>query len=160
DSKPQFTPVYGFPMKIYVCPSNSRPLVGWDNIATLTSYLGNAGTVSGLPAPSQDGVLYAVSPGNPPVRIPTIADGSSNTVAIGERPCTPDLAWGWAFGAWGIACESSWSHIQFAFGDGDIILGSNDVSMILFEDLQRPQRPRRHHGGRRFGRSGIAIGFF
>jgi prepilin-type processing-associated H-X9-DG protein len=128
-------PVYGLPMKVYTCPSNPRPLVAWDGVATVTSYLGNAGTVSGLPTPSQDGVLYAVTPGNPPVKIHTIADGSSNTIAIGERPCTPDLSWGWAFGAVGVAEASSWPNIHCAYGDGDIILGSNDVSMILFDGL-------------------------
>src|SRR5262249_16624601 len=132
-------PVYGLMVKVYQCPSNPRPLVAWDNTATLTSYLGNAGTVSGLPAPTQDGVLFAKTPekigytfGS---KIVQIMDGSSNTLLVGERPCTPDLAWGWAFGAWGVACESSWSNIQFAYGDGDILLGSNDVGMITFDGL-------------------------
>jgi prepilin-type processing-associated H-X9-DG protein len=64
-----------------------------------------------------------------------IMDGTSNTIAIGERPCTADVSWGWAFGCWGVTCESSLSNIQFAYGDGDIILGSNDVGMILLDRL-------------------------
>jgi prepilin-type processing-associated H-X9-DG protein len=133
-------PAYGFQMKMFTCPSNARPLVAWDGVAELTSYLGNAGTVSGLnpsgvPGPTQDGVLFAATQGTKGVMLVQITDGTSNTVAIGERPCTPDVSWGWGFGCWGVAVESSYSNIQFAYGDGDIILGSNDVGMILNDGL-------------------------
>jgi prepilin-type N-terminal cleavage/methylation domain-containing protein/prepilin-type processing-associated H-X9-DG protein len=124
------SPVYGFQMKMYTCPSNIRPLVGWDGVAELTSYLGVAGTVSGYPNPTKDGVLYATTGGKGPTLV-QITDGTSNTVAIGERPCTGDVSWGWGFGCWGVSCESNTiSNIQYAWGDGDIILGSNDVAMI------------------------------
>jgi prepilin-type processing-associated H-X9-DG protein len=130
-------PSYGFLMPMYICPSNIRPLVAWDGVAELTSYQGVAGTISGAPAPTQDGVLYAVNTngnasGTGPTLV-TIADGTSNTLAIGERPCTGDISWGWGFGAWGIAYESAvnQSSINAAYGDGDIILGSNDVQIIL-----------------------------
>jgi prepilin-type N-terminal cleavage/methylation domain-containing protein/prepilin-type processing-associated H-X9-DG protein len=133
------TPIYSMQLKMYQCPSNPRPLVAWDNVAPLTSYLGNAGTVSGLPAPSQDGVLYAITPQKLGYtfgpKIVQIQDGSSNTLLVSERPCTADISWGWLFSSWGVACESSWSSIQFAYGDGDIILGSNDVGMITFDGL-------------------------
>jgi prepilin-type processing-associated H-X9-DG protein len=128
------TPSYGFQMKMYTCPSNTRPLVAWDGVAYLTSYLGCAGTVSGLPAPTMDGVLFATAAGKGRPLV-SITDGTSNTVAIGERPCTTDVSWGWCFAAWGVACESSWGNIQYAFGDGDIILGSNDVGMITYDAL-------------------------
>ncbi len=119
-------PTYGFKMKQYICPSNARPQVAYDGIAELTSYLGVAGTVSGGPAPTMDGVLYAVTASsNAGARGPTlvaITDGTSNTLAIGERPCTGDTYYGWGFGAFGISG---------AYGDGDVILGSNDTQMIL-----------------------------
>ena len=133
------TPSYGFQMPMYICPSNTRPTVAWDGVAALGSYLGNAGTVSGAPTPSQDGVLYAVLAQGPAVAkgpsMVSITDGTSNTLAIGERPCTQDVSWGWVFAAWGVTCESSASNIQYAYGDGDIILGSNDVQMILGDGL-------------------------
>jgi prepilin-type N-terminal cleavage/methylation domain-containing protein/prepilin-type processing-associated H-X9-DG protein len=133
------TPIYSLQVKVYNCPSNPRPLVAWDGVAPLTSYLGNAGTVSGLPAPTQDGVLFAKTPEPKGYtfgpKIVQIMDGSSNTLLVGERPCTPDVSWGWVFSAWGVACESSWGNIQFAYGDGDIILGSNDVGMITYDGL-------------------------
>jgi prepilin-type N-terminal cleavage/methylation domain-containing protein/prepilin-type processing-associated H-X9-DG protein len=135
------TPSYGFQMKQYICPSNTRATVAWDGVAFLTSYQGCAGTVSGLAAngqeatPSQDGVLYATFNGQLGPRMVQITDGTSNTVAIGERPCTADVSWGWCFGAWGVACESSATNITYAYGDGDIILGSNDVGMIKSDGL-------------------------
>ncbi|WP_171471687.1 DUF1559 domain-containing protein [Frigoriglobus tundricola] len=118
-------PTYGFKMKQYICPSNARPPVAYDGVGELTSYLGVAGTVSGFPAPTADGVLYAsVASSNAGARGPTIVaitDGTSNTLAIGERPCTGDLNWGWGFGAYGVS---------YIYGDGDVILGSNDVGVI------------------------------
>jgi prepilin-type processing-associated H-X9-DG protein len=70
-----------------------------------------------------------------------ISDGTSNTIAVGERPCTADLAWGWGFGCWGVACESGYSNIQYAFGDGDVILGSSDVGMITYDSVNGNNDP-------------------
>jgi prepilin-type N-terminal cleavage/methylation domain-containing protein/prepilin-type processing-associated H-X9-DG protein len=133
-------PTYGFQMKQYICPSNIRPLVAWDGVAELTSYLGVAGTCSGLPAPSKDGVLYAGSH----TTFSQISDGTSNTLMVGERPCTGDVSWGWGFAPWGIACEAVTPgtgvaiNDQYAWGDGDIILGSNDVGVVLYSNCGDP----------------------
>jgi prepilin-type N-terminal cleavage/methylation domain-containing protein/prepilin-type processing-associated H-X9-DG protein len=129
DGNPLQAPAYGFQEPLYTCPSSARPKIGWDGVAALTSYLGVAGTVSGYPAPTADGVLYPVLNGKGCTLV-SITDGTSNTVAIGERPPTSDGAWGWAFAPWGITCESTDPTIQYAYGDGDVVLGSNDVAMI------------------------------
>jgi prepilin-type N-terminal cleavage/methylation domain-containing protein/prepilin-type processing-associated H-X9-DG protein len=133
-------PTYGFQMKQYICPSNIRPLVAWDGVAELTSYLGVSGTCTGLPAPTKDGVLY---PGSH-TTFALISDGTSNSLMIGERPCTGDISWGWGFAAWGIAAEAvtpgtgAIINDQFAWGDGDIILGSNDVGVVLYSNCGDP----------------------
>ena len=53
----------------------------------LTSYLG----VSGTDLYRRDGVLYA----NSRVRLGDITDGTSQTLLVGERPPSADLAYGW-----------------------------------------------------------------
>ncbi len=110
-------PACGFQMKVFICPSNARPLLenyGGVNYE-LTSYMGNTGTSSNNPI-SGDGVLYASSM----VRITDITDGTSNTIAVGERPCTGDLYWGWGFAPYGTGA-----------GDGDTVLGSSDVALAV-----------------------------
>jgi prepilin-type N-terminal cleavage/methylation domain-containing protein/prepilin-type processing-associated H-X9-DG protein len=94
-------------IKTYQCPSNSLPqtvTVG-TSVISLTSYLGITGRQrSDWRAPpdgvGQDtGIIAVVGPdGNTPMKINlmSILDGTSNTLAFGERPPTPDLQWGWA----------------------------------------------------------------
>jgi prepilin-type N-terminal cleavage/methylation domain-containing protein/prepilin-type processing-associated H-X9-DG protein len=110
-------PACGFLMKIFICPSNTRPLIDIYSGANyeLTSYMGNAGTSSGNPV-SGDGVLYSSSQ----VRLTDITDGTSNTIAVGERPCTGDLYWGWGFAPYGTGA-----------GDGDTVLGSQDTALAV-----------------------------
>ncbi len=108
-------PACGFPMKIFVCPSNTRPLTDLHNGVTyeVTSYMGNAGTSSNNPV-SGDGILCSGTQHS----IGEILDGTSNTIAVGERPCTGDLYAGWGFAPFG-----------FGQGDGDTLLGSRDTSL-------------------------------
>jgi prepilin-type processing-associated H-X9-DG protein len=47
-----------------------------------------------------------------------ITDGTSNTLAVGERPCTGDLYAGWGFAPYG-----------FGEGDGDTVLGTRDTGL-------------------------------
>ena len=110
-------PACGFQMKIFICPSNARPLLesyGGVNYE-LTSYMGVTGTSSNNPV-SGDGVLYSGSN----VRMTDITDGTSNTAAIGERPCTGDLYYGWGFAPYGTGA-----------GDGDTVLGSLDTVLAV-----------------------------
>ena len=90
----------------YLCPSNPMPstVTNGSTVTSLTNYLGIAGRQrSDWRAPpagvGQDtGIIGVVGPdGNTPMKINimSVTDGTSNTLAFGERPPTPDLQWGW-----------------------------------------------------------------
>jgi prepilin-type processing-associated H-X9-DG protein len=76
-------------MPVFVCPLDNR-LTGTTQEgveAAFTHYLGVSGVVQ-YPA---DGIF----PLNGVIRIPDIRDGTSQTIAAGERPPGPDGRWGW-----------------------------------------------------------------
>jgi prepilin-type N-terminal cleavage/methylation domain-containing protein/prepilin-type processing-associated H-X9-DG protein len=108
-------PAVDFLMPLFICPANTRPIS--DTYANvhyeITSYMGVTGTHSNNPI-SGDGVLYSGSQ----VHLTGITDGSSNTVVVGERPCTGDLYYGWGFAPFGTGA-----------GDGDTVLGSDDTAL-------------------------------
>jgi prepilin-type N-terminal cleavage/methylation domain-containing protein/prepilin-type processing-associated H-X9-DG protein len=112
-------PARGYVMKMFICPSNTRPLTTQYQGLTyeLTSYMGNAGTSSIHPI-SSDGVLYSSSN----ISFSDIHDGTSNTIAVGERPATGDLLYGWGFAPYGNGA-----------GDGDTVLGSHDTALALMQ---------------------------
>jgi len=105
-------------LPVVICPSNSRPQFiqspndVFDGPCALTPYLANAGTTSNPVA--GDGVLFSDSV----VTLIGITDGTSNTLMVGERPAPGDLQFGWWPAAYG-----------FGYGDGDVVLGSRDVSL-------------------------------
>lgn len=92
----------------FQCPSSSLPgqFVSSTGVKTgLTCYLGITGRQrSDWRAPplgvGQDtGIIAVVGPDGytaRPVNIMSVSDGTSTTLAFGERPPTPDLQWGWA----------------------------------------------------------------
>ncbi len=108
-------PAVNFQMAVFICPTNTRPpTMAWSNVHyEVTSYMGVTGTSSNNPI-SGDGVLYSEAQ----VKLTGITDGSSNTVAVGERPCTGDLYYGWGFAPFGTGA-----------GDGDTVLGSQDTAL-------------------------------
>jgi prepilin-type N-terminal cleavage/methylation domain-containing protein/prepilin-type processing-associated H-X9-DG protein len=145
-------PALGTPIKIYTCPSeirnllvenldfvNSPPQPG--DILTpvaFTEYLGVAGlqgdlgVAGGAPDPSgtvpqppdHSGILvYSEEYKKRKVNFASISDGSSNTLMIGERPPSIDLASGWWFA--GAGFDGS--------GIGDVMMGARE--WIYAEDI-------------------------
>jgi prepilin-type processing-associated H-X9-DG protein len=109
-------PACSFQMSMFICPSNTRAtsvVCGSVNYE-LTSYMGCTGTASNTTTGT--GVLFC----NAAVKMVQITDGTSNTIAVGERPVTGDLYYGWGFAPYGTG-----------YGDGDTVLGSNDAYLAL-----------------------------
>jgi prepilin-type processing-associated H-X9-DG protein len=78
-------------------------------VVAFTSYLGIEGTTS----TAKDGTLFLDSS----ISIAHIADGTSNTVLVGERPPSYDLNFGWWYTGYGIG----------GGGTGDMILGVSEL---------------------------------
>jgi prepilin-type N-terminal cleavage/methylation domain-containing protein/prepilin-type processing-associated H-X9-DG protein len=106
-------PGLGQAMKIFTCPIDPRgPLLsnypGIGNIG-LTMYLGSCGTTGS----TSDGFIYL----DAKLRMSDVKDGLSNTIAVGERPPSNDLIFGWWFAGYG------WD----GRGSADVVMGSRDT---------------------------------
>jgi len=98
-------PAQGVVISEYKCPSDWRLLITSIDYGIgptpmgFTTYLANAGKTGDLYfGPDFDGVLYVDSK----VRLEQMTDGSSNTIAVGERPPSIDLYLGWWFDGAGL----------------------------------------------------------
>lgn len=104
----------GITCPTFQCPSDSRVNLKWyrnpGEENALTSYLGVSGRSQFKEAGGQDGLLYV----NSKVTIAGIRDGTSNTLAIGERPPSSSLLYGWQ---WAGAGDIP------SFGATDVVLG-------------------------------------
>jgi len=91
----------------YLCPSNPLPSTvtsGSGVVTSLTNYMGVTGRQRNdwRPLPlgfgMDTGVIAVTNASGQPVKINilSVTDGTSNTIAFGERPPVPDLQWGWA----------------------------------------------------------------
>lgn len=106
--------VLGTPVSMYTCPSDNRlpgPTIVHQTPIAHTSYLG----VGGTDRTKLDGVLYLDSK----IRLADIRDGTSNTVAVGERPPPHDLTLGWWYRGWG----------QRKDGSAEMVLGAAELNV-------------------------------
>jgi prepilin-type N-terminal cleavage/methylation domain-containing protein/prepilin-type processing-associated H-X9-DG protein len=90
------------PIGAFACPADARVpgpgAVGRTQVAH-TSYLG----VEGIDQFSRDGLFYLDSA----VRLSDVADGTSQTLCLGERPPAADLKLGWWYRGWGQSTDGS-----------------------------------------------------
>jgi hypothetical protein len=83
-------------------------------------YAGVSGTNNNNPNwPVGDGVLYNRSK----VRLTDVADGTANTLMIGEHPPSPDLGWGWCDTALEPNSNGGDPSQSWAGWDMDVVLG-------------------------------------
>jgi len=98
------------------CPSDGRTGLQSDyqgHKVALTDYMGVTGRNQFQESGGQDGVLYA----NSAVGMKNILDGTSNTLIIGERPPSNNLAFGWQWAGVG--------DVPY-FGATDVVLGVHE----------------------------------
>src|SRR5262245_13341880 len=86
-------------IKLYACPSDSRTFRTNEYGRAFTAYLGVEGTNQLF----RDGILFLDS------RVPMaeIADGTSTTLLVGERPPSGDGLFGWWYAGWGQSQDGS-----------------------------------------------------
>jgi prepilin-type processing-associated H-X9-DG protein len=111
-------PILSMRMPIFLCPADPKSQQPFDFgdgfVAAFTDYLG----VEGKNLYSGDGVLYLDSK----VRLSDIRDGTSNTLAAGERPPSFDNIYGWWYA-----------------GQGQNDTGSTDMTLGVKELCLQPQ---------------------
>jgi prepilin-type N-terminal cleavage/methylation domain-containing protein/prepilin-type processing-associated H-X9-DG protein len=119
--------VNSIPSRIMQCPSDPRAELicldaaqdGSNSHVALTDYLGVNGRNQFKESAGQDGMLYI----NSSVNIVNVADGTSSTLMVGERPPTQDLLWGWMWAGVG--------NDPAKFGTSDVVLGVREKAGTL-----------------------------
>jgi prepilin-type N-terminal cleavage/methylation domain-containing protein/prepilin-type processing-associated H-X9-DG protein len=112
ETPPHF-PIMDRVMPSFICPADSESDEAWSFTpfrVAFTDYLG----VWGTDHSKRDGVLYLDSR----TRILDIRDGTSNTLAIGERPPSADHNLGWWYAGWG----------QSKDGSAEMVLGVREIN--------------------------------
>ena len=107
-------------VSLFICPSDGRIATAQvsqltNTLAAFTSYLGVSGRDS---IAARDGMLFQSSH----TSFADIADGSSNTLLLGERPPSAVFQFGWWYAGTG----------QRLTGSADIVLGVRVANLQLF----------------------------
>ena len=111
-NSPHHTP-FRTVLRVVGCPADERtqsPQNSYGYKVALSSYLG----VTGGGSDANDGLFFL----NSRVRFPDVTDGLSNTVALGERPPSADMFFGWWYAGQG----------QGANGSADAVLAAREVN--------------------------------
>jgi prepilin-type N-terminal cleavage/methylation domain-containing protein/prepilin-type processing-associated H-X9-DG protein len=84
-------------IQTFLCPSSPTPptLVGATFTTSMTNYMGITGRQRSEWSTIGDQGVIGVFPSTNKVKIASITDGTSNTIAFGERPPSTDLQYGW-----------------------------------------------------------------
>lgn len=128
------------PFKMYICPSDPlgleifrsgpwQPYPSTDDCGRLYvgSYMGVAGDQTGIPAGGVCNASSSITKGNGvfyddvKTRIADILDGTSNTIAVGERGIHKSHEWGWMI-CGGTECE------QYLSSEQNLIQFKNSLS--------------------------------
>jgi prepilin-type N-terminal cleavage/methylation domain-containing protein/prepilin-type processing-associated H-X9-DG protein len=102
----------------YICVGDGREMIASYAQGITVAFTGYLG-VSGTDSARADGVLYA----NSAVRFADIIDGSSNTLAVGERPPSADLVYGW----WYAGAGQPSAYI----GSCDVVMGVQEKNISI-----------------------------
>jgi prepilin-type N-terminal cleavage/methylation domain-containing protein len=114
-------------LDIYKCPSDAREYFaavvdGLPNGVAFTAYL----AVSGQNYLTKDGMMYW----NSKVKLTDVADGTSNTLMVGERPPSADLWFGWWYagaGQWDY--QNGGDPAEHDTGSCDVCLGMAEINI-------------------------------
>jgi prepilin-type N-terminal cleavage/methylation domain-containing protein/prepilin-type processing-associated H-X9-DG protein len=122
---PGQNPALDKPISMYLCPSDPMPVTSsWSaGGATLTmsrtDYLG----VNGTDYRKKDGIFFS----NEPVRFADIKDGTSNTLAVGERHATKAQPFGFFFAGCG-QTDYGLDPNDNQRGAADVVLGTRELN--------------------------------
>ncbi len=100
----------------YTCPADARSHAVQTTYSTRRVALTNYLAVAGRSLQTRDGIYYSRSRS----RVSDVVDGTSSTLAFGERPVSPDFWYGWWYAGTG----------QKGTGSLDAVLGVREVRII------------------------------